>query len=130
MKKQVISKTESKIKQAIPDIEIDPELSLLSEDLDKLEIWSNFKNSDIGREFYEEIGKMCAGRINIILTDHRKLGDSVHDYLSEVNALVSLLNKMDKAENELPELQEEIDGRVEQIIKITRKNSNGSNAGF
>lgn len=130
MKKQRISKTESQIKQALPDIEIDPELSLLSEDLDKLEIWANFKNSDIGREFYEEVGRMCAGRINTIIADHRKLGESVHDYLSEVNALVTLLNKMDKAENELPELQEEIDGRVEQIVKMTRTSSNKSNAGL
>lgn len=130
MRKQTISKTESKIKQALPDIEIDQELSLLSEDLDKLEIWANFKHSDIGREFYEEVGKLCANRINVILTDHRRLGESVHDYLSEVNTLVALLNKMDKAENELPELQEEIDNRVEQIVKITRVNSNGNNAGF
>lgn len=130
MAKNRISKTESKIKQALPEIEVDDELKLLSEDLDKLEIWASFKDSPVGKDFYDEVGKMCASRINAILREHRKLGDSVHDFLAEVNVLTTLLNRIDRAENELPDLQEEIDGRVEQLVRITRQGSSGSNAGI
>lgn len=130
MKKPKTSKTESKIREALPEVEIDGELASLTDDLDRLEIWASFKNSPLGREFYEEVGRLCASKINVVLKDHRKLGDITHDVLSEVNVLVSLLDRMDRAENELPDLQEEIDSRVEQLVKITRQGSGGSNAGL
>lgn len=131
MKKQRPSKTESLIRQAVPsEVDIDPELSYLAKDLDNLEIWASFKNSDIGKEFYNQIGLKCATRLNLILKDHRKLGDSLHDYLSEVNILLSILDKMDQSEDQLPELQEEIDNRVKELIIMTQKHSNNSNAGL
>lgn len=130
MRKQKISKTESKIRQVIPEVEIGDELSLLSDDLDRLEFWASFKTSDIGREFYEEVGRLCALKINSVLKEHRKLGEATHDVLSEINVLTTLLDRMDRAENELPELQEEIDNRVEQLVKVTRQGSGSNNAGL
>lgn len=129
MKKQ--SRTESRIKQALPEIDIDEDLKSLSEDLDKLEIWASFKNSPIGKEFIEQVEMMCARRLNLVIKDHRKLeGGGLHDFLAEINVLTTIIEKANRADREMPELQEEIDKRVETLASLVRKSSGAVNSGL
>ncbi len=67
MSKPKNSKTVSKIKQALPDLEIDGEMESLADRLDELSVWRDFNNSPIGEKFSNELETLVASSMMKVL---------------------------------------------------------------
>lgn len=125
-----MSKNKKLIEEALPNIELDEDTSYLAEDLDKLEILATFKNSSLGVNYLKALEVECAKKIDFILQNHRNLRDSIHEYLAEINLLITLTKNLYKSSKEADELQAEIDRRLEATLEATRMSSRGTNAGI
>ena len=125
-----MKKTKSMIKEALPNIELDENTSYLADDLDKLSVLATFKGSALGEEYLRSVEVMCAQKIDYILQNHRNMRDSIHEYLSEVNILMTLTKNLYKSSKEADDLQAEVDRRLEATIEATRRVSRGANAGL
>lgn len=131
MSKPKNSKTVSKIKQALPDLEIDGEMESLADRLDELSVWRDFNNSPIGEKFSNELETLVASSMMKVLGGHKTMKETVHFELAEMNALVTLINKIKKSTKQYNEIQDEIDGQLETMVAITKSvSSRGVNAGF
>lgn len=131
MKKPTKSKTVSKIKEALPDLEISGDMESLADRLDELSVWRDFNNSKIGEKFSEELESLIAVGMGKVLNGHRAMKENVHFELAEMNALLTLVNRIKRSTNQYNEVQDQIDAELETMIAITKSVSGrGTNAGL
>lgn len=131
MKKPKTSKTVSKIKEALPDLEINGEMESLAGRLDELSVWRDFNNSPIGEKFSQELETVIAIGMGKVLSGHKAMKENVHFELAEINALLTLVNKIKRSTEQYNEVQDQIDAELETMIAITKGVSNrGVNAGL
>lgn len=129
--KKTTSKTVSKIKQALPDLEIDGEIESLADRLDELSVWRDFNNSPIGEKFSQELEALIAVGMGKVLGGHKAMKENVHFELAEMNALLTLVNRIKRSTKQYNEVQDQIDAELETMVAVTKSvSSRGANAGF
>lgn len=129
--KKTTSKTVSKIKEALPELEIDGEMESLADRLDELSVWRDFNNSPIGEKFSQELEALIAVQMGKVLNGHKTMKENVHFELAEMNALLTLVNRIKRSTQQYNEVQDQIDAELETMIAVTKSVSGrGANAGF
>ena len=129
--KKTTSKTVSKIKEALPELEIDGEMESLADRLDELSVWRDFNNSPIGEKFSQELETLIAVQMGKVLNGHKTMKENVHFELAEMNALLTLVNRIKRSTKQYNEVQDQIDAELETMIAVTKSvSSRGTNAGF
>jgi len=129
--KKTTNKTVSKIKEALPELEIDGELESLADRLDELSVWRDFNNSPIGEKFSQELEALIAVGMGKVLNGHKVMKENVHFELAEMNALLTLVNRIKRSTKQYNDVQDQIDEELKTMIAITKSvSSRGANAGF
>lgn len=129
--KKTTSKTVSKIKEALPELEIDGEMESLADRLDELSVWRDFNNSPIEEKFSQELETLIAVQMGKVLNGHKTMKENVHFELAEMNALLTLVNRIKRSTKQYNEVQDQIDAELETMIAVTKSvSSRGTNAGF
>lgn len=116
MKKKV-SKTLSKLKEALPDVDI-TQFEPIADRLDSYEMLVKIAQTPEGKSYIEEVDRDCASKFVQILSNRSTLSHiELIDKLSEIATQLRIVSKLKTAEIAHEELTSQLDREIEDALK-------------